>query len=744
MSLALPKTEPRLTPPLAPEEEYQPPPSLLMYLAGFIVTFCGLYPVMLTLEDPSFTMLILSLTVIGFLVSYVSCQQNIASRTIEFPAAIIFCGVCLLTFMSNTSLPLLAPASIEDDRAKSIAVLLTWMVVFRSFTLTTDGRLLFCCVPTIALTGLISTMNSDPVLLNLFLVFLASATFMVVHENFTRGRQSVTGLKKTHLKKAMLAGQFQITALCCVGAIILANVVVGPMRTVGSSLVFASALPVQRSNQQQQRQSSTSRFSEQDEYTVATGPVRLSDQVVMRVRAETGAYWRGTTRDEYTGRGWRNRFPANQRLEPIRGRSGTEIPLDIPRTRSFYEIVNFDLPENELTQVGENSMRLHQSIRLEPGGIFNDIYGASEVREVRTGEIRALASQTGTIHLEESLTASWYEVVSEVPVWTPETLKAASQNYPPIIRQYYLQLPVESEAMDRVRALSEEVTRDKPTAYEKVVALMEWLGQNCKYNTDTPAAPANTDVVEHFIFDRRVGYCDSFATALAVMCRSIGIPARTASGFLPGELDAQTQQYQVRERDKHMWTEVFFPGVGWITFDPTENAEDISPTSEKKRDTSFWNALIGFMFKRGWLPPLALFAFIVMLAYVIKVEVLDKIRRQRALANPLQLPATNMAIVETYDEACKLLAKKGLPRSPASTASEYLEGTGRHLERWREAQEALERLTALLVRSRYSREEASEEDVRIARIALEAIAASLKPVNRKEMAVALSSAAKGS
>jgi transglutaminase-like putative cysteine protease len=742
MSVALPKTESQPTPPPRNEEEYQPPPSLLMYLAGFIVTFCGLYPVTLTLEDPSFTMLILSLTVIGFLVSYISCQQNISSRTIEFPAAIIFCGVCLLTFISDTSLPLLAPASIEDDRAKSIAVLLTWMVVFRSFTLTTDGRLLFCCVPTIALTGLISTMNSDPVLLNLFLVFLAAATFMVVHENFARGRQSVTGLKKTHLKKAMLAGQFQITALCCAGAIIFANIIVGPMRTVGSTLVFAGALPVQRSSQQEQRQTSTSRFSEQDEYAVATGPVRLSDQVVMRVRAEAGAYWRGTTRDEYTGRGWRNRFPANQRLEPIRGRSGTEIPLDIPRTRSFYEIVNFDLPENELTQVGENSMRLKQSIRLEPGGIFNDIYGASEIREIRISEIRAVASQTGTVHLEEALTASWYEVVSEMPVWTPETLKAASKSYPPIIRQYYLQLPVDSEAMDRVRALSEEVTSDKQTAYEKVVALMQWLGQNCKYNTDTPAAPANTDVVEHFLFTQREGYCDSFATALAVMCRSIGIPARTASGFLPGELDVQSQQYQVRERDKHMWTEVFFPGVGWITFDPTENAEDISPSREKK-NASFWGSLVSFMFKRGWLPPLALFAFIVMLAYVIKVEILDKLRRNRTLANPLQLPATNMTIVETYDEACRLLAKKGLPRSEALTASEYLQGTVKQLERWREAQEALERLTALLNRFRYSREVASEEDVRIAKSALAALAASLKPVKRTEMAVALSSMAKG-
>src|SRR5262249_49325441 len=141
---------------------------------------------------------------------------------------------------------------------------------------------------------------------------------------------------------------------------------------------------------------------------------------------------------------------------------------------------------------------------------------------------------------------------------------------------------------------------------------------------------------------------------LAMLCRSIGIPARVASGFLTGEHDPIKKEFIVRERDKHQWTEVYFNHAGWVKFDATEFAENITPdneTAEQKRQS-----LIAALFGRGWLPPVALAAFVAMLAYVIKVELIDRLLARRVKPALAGLPETNLRIVQAYDQAANLLA----------------------------------------------------------------------------------------
>lgn len=155
-----------------------------------------------------------------------------------------------------------------------------------------------------------------------------------------------------------------------------------------------------------------------------------------------------------------------------------------------------------------------------------------------------------------------------------DKLMAASADYPADITDRYLQLP--DEFPQRVRELAESLTADAKNAYEKAVAIKMYLAK-IPYSLKIEAPPPEADGVDYFLFTQKSGYCVYFASAMAVMLRSTGIPARMVVGFLPGQHDAEQHRYIIRDRDYHAWTEVYFPGYGWIKFDPTPNAPAIVP-----------------------------------------------------------------------------------------------------------------------------------------------------------------------
>ena len=127
----------------------------------------------------------------------------------------------------------------------------------------------------------------------------------------------------------------------------------------------------------------------------------------------------------------------------------------------------------------------------------------------------------------------------------------------------------EPDTTPRVRALAEQITEGADTTYDKIRAIEAWLARNTEYSLDAPLSPKGVDVVDFFLFESRLGWCEQVSSSLAVLARSAGIPARLATGFVPGEKDGLSGRFVVRERDAHAWTEIYFPGVGWQGFDPT-------------------------------------------------------------------------------------------------------------------------------------------------------------------------------
>jgi transglutaminase-like putative cysteine protease len=193
-----------------------------------------------------------------------------------------------------------------------------------------------------------------------------------------------------------------------------------------------------------------------------------------------------------------------------------------------------------------------------------------------------------------------YRAYSSLSYADAESLRGAGTDYPSWVVPRYLQL---SELLpQRVRDLAEELTADQETPYDKAVAVERYL-RKIPYNEYITGPQPGQDGVDYFLFDAREGYCDYYSSAMVVMLRSVGIPARYVRGYGRGEKEAGI--YHVLESDGHAWPEVYFPRYGWIEFEPTagepvllrpedrDNAADASrrepPRPEFERD---WEEMI--------------------------------------------------------------------------------------------------------------------------------------------------------
>jgi transglutaminase-like putative cysteine protease len=165
-----------------------------------------------------------------------------------------------------------------------------------------------------------------------------------------------------------------------------------------------------------------------------------------------------------------------------------------------------------------------------------------------------------------------YTVTSWVSNATALELYQAGTNYPDSVKALDLQLP--ASLPSRVKELSIQLTADAQTPYEKAVDIKNFL-QRFTYNVVFNSPPANVDPVDYFLFEKKAGDCTYFSSAMAVMLRSVGVPARISSGYRLIEKDA-AGQYVVRTLDYHARTEAYFPQYGWIEFEATPGLPGLS------------------------------------------------------------------------------------------------------------------------------------------------------------------------
>lgn len=216
---------------------------------------------------------------------------------------------------------------------------------------------------------------------------------------------------------------------------------------------------------------------------------------------------------------------------------------------------------------------LEQEILLNPIN-SRSIFHIGRVEETRGPFGSVALDRSGSLQMwHKNLSRIRYEVRSVVPNLTPRDLRGIP--VPGLTEEtaIYLRLPQNDrftpEDADRIRSLAEEVTAPYPDLYGKMLALQHHLQQRCSYTLELSPYRGDRNQMLSFLFQRRQGHCVYFASAMTLMARSIGAPARLVNGFQLGQFNPVGSFYTVRAADAHSWVEIWFPGRGWVEFDPT-------------------------------------------------------------------------------------------------------------------------------------------------------------------------------
>jgi transglutaminase-like putative cysteine protease len=295
----------------------------------------------------------------------------------------------------------------------------------------------------------------------------------------------------------------------------------------------------------------------------------LSDEVVMEVNAPAQPpagvryYWRAWVYDNYDSGRWESTFTETATASP------EGFDLILPDYQSRWTGVFSVTPMVPISTLYTPS---HPVWVSRPIRAF---VGTDEDGQVDIASVQAAVTIFG---------GETYRVNSSLSTATVTNLRAAGEDYPDWVTENYLGLPA---VTNRTRELAEQIAAPYDNPYDLAEAVTNYLRSNITYAETIEAPPPNQEPIDWFLFDSKTGFCNYYATAEVVLLRSLGIPARMAVGYARGEAevsdigpgrpgDDELTTYTVLQRDAHAWPEVYFPGYGWVEFEPTVSQEPIT------------------------------------------------------------------------------------------------------------------------------------------------------------------------
>lgn len=347
-------------------------------------------------------------------------------------------------------------------------------------------------------------------------------------------------------------------------------------------------------------------------------PLKLRWETYFTAQSPAPVYWRGESKSVYTGRGWTQAAlegegrEGGDDLSLLSQDGGTASGSRIKQTITFSKPVSGQLPlfsggipvqVDRVFAKGERSVPFNAAINQMTGAIH--LVQAGQVQQVgevsqagklpqsseapetgQTGPGRPAAPMAQVERLEAAGTVSLsfpeaiegYELTVVQQPAAGEYLRERPSVDPEWISKLYLQLP--ESLPERVRELGNSLVKDTDNRYDAVLSVVNYLKQHYSYNLNSAIPPEDEDFVDRFLFVDRQGYCDHFSTAMVVLLRSSGIPARWVKGFTPGERSKEAPDlYKVSYADAHSWVEVYFPEQGWILFDATPGFDSVLAAS---------------------------------------------------------------------------------------------------------------------------------------------------------------------
>ncbi len=264
-------------------------------------------------------------------------------------------------------------------------------------------------------------------------------------------------------------------------------------------------------------------------------------------------YWRGRVYDHYIDGKWTNQSAHESKFDP---ENNQLTPADMGNRVEVHFTVTMRLEEPTL------------------------LYMPSEpfwVNRTSTVEAVALPDQSKDVNAwiaDPPLTiGSKYQVHALIGNPSIEELRAAGTDYPEWVSENYLQVPQDIEP--QIKDLAEEVTAGMESPYDKATAITQYLRKAIEYSTALTESNSKRDPILWVLFDYKKGFCTYYASAEVLMLRSLGIPSRLAVGFAEGQYDQAAQTYTVVRANSHAWPEVYFPGIGWVEFEPTANQNQL-------------------------------------------------------------------------------------------------------------------------------------------------------------------------
>lgn len=378
------------------------------------------------------------------------------------------------------------------------------------------------------------------------------------------------------------------------------------------------------------------------------------DRLMLIVKCESPVRPRTAVYDIYDGKRWRMSPPQWTRIRADDGHFTFPAPERVGLSRAVTEEIEAEITSG-YAFVGLLPVPwCVQQVRVDSPSLRYDASG--------------MISFSGYVLPGDSFTArvAWPNAVTAPP------------GIPPIDRvdlENALQLP--DELPRRVRELAQRVVADAEAASPLMaaIAIENYLRDesNFVYDLDAPPVPEAQDYVDHFLFTSRTGFCNHFATAMAVMLRAQGVPCRLATGFTAGEYQPERKVYEIRDQDAHAWVEAYLPRIGWIDFDPTPDTEEADRSVAGTVREALGEVRVALRDAVAWAR--GNLALVIALALLLAGAATGGVAASRWYARRLPPVRAGAApderVLHVWRQAQRLLTRAGLTRPPSAAPWEF-------------------------------------------------------------------------
>ncbi|HEY6254152.1 MAG TPA: DUF3488 and transglutaminase-like domain-containing protein [Candidatus Angelobacter sp.] len=570
-----------------------------------------------------------------------------------------------------------------------------FIMVIKIFSVQRDRDLMYLAVLSFLMLLAAAVLTVDTVFLLTFCLFMLTAMSTFVSMEMRRSeRESRVITVSPRNENKFSRSLYSVAGLLAASTLVVAVVIFfvlprmnmgGYLQSLGSQTDFVSGF------------SDTMNLG-------GIGRIQQSNAAVMHVQVLHGAFprdakWRGVALANFDGHRWTNPPQDIATLERLRGAGLDLWPLRV---------------ENVPLYSNAHQSTFGYRVIMEPVGSYIFFLASTPLRV--SGPYYEVTISTGgaVTKTDAGRTIDVYEGEADTSDPEPIVRNSTSSNYSPGITSYYLGLP---EHLDRrIPSLARTITASATSNYGRAKAIEKYLRENLGYTLNLPGAEA--DPLANFLFERKRGHCEYFASSMAIMLRTLNIPSRVVNGFRGGEYNDLNHTYIIRGRDAHSWVEAFFPEYGWVTFDPTplvpaegndtwsrmamymdalhemwrewvinyDFGRQAQLTAEISASASNAHSRVRSWYKRkywgvlAWLKNLsgalnsgkmillcALGLVIIVLPFIPRAW--KAFLRVKFLKNPEQAPRTSASL--WYARMLKAMARKGIRKTPSQTPAEF-------------------------------------------------------------------------